>query len=290
MKFMKIVKINILFITILFFSVAHAQETFETTGEIYVNQLFTELQNIISSPSEEYTEQNIHKAMDYSIEILKIAPGSLAAYCTLGQYDFTLAVLFSDKAKEKYKQLKGKYLNDLENYNDNTAERLFFMTLLYEFDPEDDDNYSTNRERCVKVLKKMKDECQSKDYAALALTLLFCRKSEKNYVEEFIQKYPTHSAMPLIELENAMSDNYQESIGKILKLAEKHKEVIMPTGIPFKVDCYSAVSSFYYEMGNKEMAQKYFEKIKKEYPNYIYLHELKEKLTPKLTREQLMGN
>lgn len=286
---MKIVTITILFITIHFFSVAHAQESLETTGEIYVNQLFTELQNIISSPSEEYTEQNIHKAMDYSIEILKIAPGSLAAYCTLGQYDFTLAVLFSDKAKEKYKQLKGKYLNDLENYSDDIAERLIFMILLYEFDPEDDDNYSVNRKRCVEALKKMKDECPNKDYAALALAILLDRRYDK-YNEEFMRRYPSHPAIPLIELGNAMSKNYQESIEKILKLAEKHKDVVMPDGIPFKVDCYSAVSSFYYEIGNKEMAQKYFEKIKKEYPNYIYLHELKEKLTPKLTREQLMGN
>ena len=289
MKFMKIVTITILFITIHFFSVAHAQKTFETTGEIYINQLFTELQNIISSPSEEYTEQNMHKAMDYSIEILKIAPGSLAAYCTLGQYDFTLAVLFSDKAKEKYKQLKGKYLNDLENYNDNTAERLFFMTLLYEFDPEDDDNYSTNRERCVKVLKKMKDECQNKDYAALALAILLNRRYDK-YNEEFMQRYPNHPAIPLVELGNAISENYQESLEKTLKLAEKYKDLVMPDGTPFKIGCYSMLASCYYEIGNKEMAQKYFEKIEKEYPNYIYLHELKEKLTPKLTREQLMGN
>ena len=287
---MKIIKIILTILIITQFSSAvFAQDSTETTGEVYVNQLFTNLQQIISSPSEEYTEQNMHKAMDYSVEILKLAPGSLAAYCTLGQYDFTLKYRFGDKAKEKYKQLKDKYLNEIENFNDDVAEKLIFMTLLYEFDPENDKNYAINRKKCLDVLKKMKDECQNNDYAALALAILLDRKYDK-YNEEFMRRYPNHPAIPLIELGNSMSENYQESIEKILKLAEKHKDVVMPDGIPFKVDCYSAVSSFYYEIGNKEMAQKYFEKIEKEYPNYIYLHELKEKLTPKLTREQLMGN
>lgn len=287
---MKIIKIILtILIIIQFSSVACAQDTIETTVEVHVNQLFTNLQRIISSPLEEYTVQNMHKAMDYSIEILKIAPGTLAAYCTLGQYDFTLKYRFGDKAKEKYKQLKYKYLDDLENFNDDVAERLIFMTLLYEFDPENDKNYAKNRVKCLETLKKMKDECQNKDYAALALAILLDRRHDK-YNEEFMQRYPNHPAIPLIELGNAMSENYQESIEKILKLAEKYKDVIMPDGIPFKVDCYSAVSSFYYEIGNKEMAQKYFEKIEKEHPDYIYLNELKEKLTPKLTREKLMGN
>lgn len=289
MKIAKIIIITALFITLHFFSVAYAQKTLETTDEVNVNQLFMDLQNIINSPSEEYTTQNMHNAMDYSVEILKIAPSSLAAYCALSQYDFTLKFKFSDKAKEKYKQLKEKYLADLENYNDNTAERLFFMTLLYKFDPENDDKYPVNRERCVNVLKKMKNECLNKDYAALALAILLNRRYDK-YNEEFIQKYPSHPAIPLIELGNAMSENYQETAEKTLKLAEKYKDIVMADGKPFKIDCYSVLASCYYELGDEETAQKYYQKIEKECPDYIYLHELKEKLTPKLTREKLMGN
>ncbi len=287
---MNVIKIILtIFIIIQFSSAAYAQNNIATTVEVHINQLFTDIQKIICSPSEDYTTNNMHVALDYSVEVLRIAPGSLAAYCTLGQYDFTLKYRFGDKAKEKYKRLKDKYINEIENFNDDVAEKLIFMTLLYEFDPENDKNYAINRKKCLEALKKMKDECQNKDYAALALAILLDRRYDK-YNEEFIRRYPNHPAIPLIELGNSMSENYQDSIEKILKLAEKHKNVVMPDGIPFKVDCYSAVSSFYYEIGNKEMAHKYFEKIEKEYPNYIYLHELKEKLTPKLTREQLMGN
>jgi len=195
---MKIIKIilTILIIT-QFSSAAFAQDSTETTVEVYVNQLFTNLQQIISSPSEEYTEQNMHKAMDYSVEILKLAPGSLAAYCTLGQYDFTLKYRFGDKAKEKYKQLKDKYLNEIENFNDDVAEKLILMTLLYEFDPENDKNYAINRKKCLDVLKKMKNECQNNDYAALALAILLDRKYDK-YNEEFMRRYPNHPAIPLL--------------------------------------------------------------------------------------------
>jgi len=165
----------------------------------------------------------------------------------------------------EYNELMQKYYSDINNVNVNTAEKLLLMHFMVNdiFGGSVD-----NQEKCYKILIKMKDECNDKNYAALATLELF-QLYPKQYQLEFIKKFPTHPAIPYVELERLMYEIYygDKNINDYDKFIEKYKNLQSPDGWNFKVDCDAALFYTYYRVNNS-IASKYLKILQKECPYY----------------------
>ncbi len=220
--------------------------------------------------------------MDYTVEIIKRNP--VLAYDAV--MSFSIRPHAIKEAYEKYQKLKEKYLNNLDDPDTDAAEKLFFMliTLLYPGEFEYDNSQSVNPkcELCIEGLKKMKDNVTNKDYAALATLVLANERGYENTLNEFLEKYPDHPAVPQVKLNIAsgygLTEEYDKCIVKTEELLKQYGNINEPCGWTFDVTCYEVLCFCYIEKGDKTTAKKYFDLIKQKAPLDPQINYLKREL------------
>ena len=74
---------------------------------------------------------------------------------------------------------------------------------------------------------------------------------------------------------------YEKCIQETNKLIEKYKEIASPFGWKLVMDYYCLIIHCYIEMNDIENAEKYYDLIEKEAPDYYYLHQIKMSLRAK---------
>lgn len=268
MKLLYVFLITIFLIT--FGSVITYANNHNDEYEVLVNQLYKNIMQMTNPPinNEDIIFQNSHNVIKSAYEIIKRRPASLESYLSLialNNDDFN----FNDEAISIYKNFKSKYFQDLENVNKDCAEKLFFIKLYLLFDANvintfPNENYEKNKIKCMDALEKFKNECEDKNYSALATIILFLldHKKEKAYDTYFIDTFPNHTAIPYIKLEvfasKAAKGSYSECISETLKLINEYGNIIVPYGYKFKADCYDLIISCYLAQNDFDKAKQYF--------------------------------
>lgn len=221
-------------------------------------------------------------AIDYAVEIIKRAPESAEAYLTLVALK---RIKTTDKVCWKFESMKDKYFSNLDDPNNDVAEKLVFIRLMFMvfYDFSSVDEVNKNDRKCFDALIRFKDECKDKGLAALATELLFFKKNkEDEYRREFLEKFPGSPAIPYVEMDliaNLWSNNEnQKCIDEALKWCDKYKNLKTPDGYRAVLCAYELISGCYVELKDTENALKYYEMIKSEAPNYSNLYNLKKEI------------
>lgn len=283
LNFMKIINAILIFIilsiSLLLSTYAHAY----SKKDDYINQLYKNYDLIVNTHEEVDTicYDNAHIAFDYSIEILKVAPGSIHAYFVLTDIpNFEI----NEELKNKYYQLRNKYFSQLDDVDNDLAEKLIligFTLSCVEF--VTGEQLKSDVKICNAALIKIKDECKDENYAALALTILFRNEVKAGeYIDDFLKKYPNHPAIPFVELAKIslywVNQQYQNCIEETSKWCIKYKELYKPEDCKAVTNGYNLIVLCYIDMNDPENAQKYYDMIANEYPNYSTLYSLKQQI------------
>lgn len=256
-------------------SFAHANEI----DEIIVNKMYNNIRQFLIPSDNDYengtTFTKVDLAMDYAVEILKKFPCSCEAYSTLAHFRNGVSYSYGN-ALNKYLAMKKKYINSLDDLETDIAEKLLFMAILQRSNPGtsslSSETLKKEHDIAVTGLIKMKDECQNKDYAALATKILFYEKG-LDYEYEFLKKFPNHPAIPFVKLAIATSSicvekDYDKGIDEINKLLEKYSNFMTPDGWKFEIACYEILVLAYAWKKEPENAKKYFDIINQTVPDY----------------------
>lgn len=257
----------------------------QTTNEVEIDKLFEMCGSIVSNKEIE----KLPTLIDYSIQILKYEPNSLRADYTIGFICF--AGSHDEKCmKDKFFELYEKYYANIENTENDMAEKIVVAGLLLcgfsinemTYAETEISNKNGNR-----ILRNIIDNCANKDYAALGMLMLdlgISNDESKELCEKFKSDFPTHKAMPLVDLRllsrkfyYSKPPNYLVFIDEINKLIEKYKNIDSPRGqgvYKITVEYYASILEAYIKLNNINEAQNYFALIKKEAPEYYDLKRL----------------
>ncbi len=266
-----------LFIIFNVFLITFAQAN--ESNEIIANKMYNNIRQFLIPSDNDYengtTFTKVDLAMDYAVEILKKFPYSCEAYSTLAH--FRTGVSYSNgNALNKYIDMKKKYINSLDDLETDIAEKLLFMAILQRSNPGTSnlsgEILKKEHDIAVKGLIKIKDECENKNYAALATKILFYEKGI-DYEYEFLNKFPNHPAIPFVKLGIATNSicvekDYDKGIDEIKKLLEKYSDFETPDGWKFDIACYEILALAYAWKKEPENAKKYYDIIKQTVPNY----------------------
>ncbi len=279
MKNKLILRILTILLIFLFSNVSyvHAQNTTETSVIETYNKalkLFSYLHSI-DRPIED--DKLAVDLIDYGVEIVKKAPRSFEAYTFVIKFQHTS---FSGSLEylDKVDKLKETYLKEIDNFENNLAEKFILMLAINNSSVMHDSfrwswqDKELNREHTsisfntLKKLSKYKD----KDYAILA-TLRFLGLNDTETHDEIIAKFPDHPFIPLVKLSKTDSyffnGNYDEAAEYAIKLSEEYKGIKMPEGYGFELECYEAACSAYLAKEDFNNAEKYLKLIEQAAPD-----------------------
>ncbi len=274
------------------------------SNEVIANKMYNNIRQFLIPSDKDYENGTIFTkvdiAMDYAVEILKKIPYSCEAHNTLAF--FRTGVSYSNgNALNKYLDMKKKYINSLDDLETDIAEKLLFMAILQSSNPGTSslsgESLKKEHDIAVKGLIKIKDECENKDYAALATKILFYEKG-LDYEYEFLNKFPDHPAIPFVKLGIAanficVEKDYDKGIDEINKLLEKYGNFVTPDGWKFEIACYEVLTLAYAWKKEPENAKKYYDIIKQTVPDYPNLSSIAnqiEGVSGKKAIEQLIKN
>ena len=280
MKKIKIILLTASWLILLNFSIVSAQ--IEVKNE--ANELYKNISSImVRGIQYEIKDGKLDVAMDYAIEILKKYPESIEAYYILKK-SFLFNIIFSryPKAYEKFEKWYKLLLNSPDNLNvlddpnvymtEKLMVTIFYYRILYGSDSINDDFFRKKHEKSlISALENMRKNCNNKSYRALATIMLF--DQNRNYEKKFIKNFPHHSIVPLLKLESAVefADNkkYKKAIKEIEKLINTYKDVVLPDGWKFEIECYYELIWIYKYLEDFKKIKKYYMLIKEKAPNYI---------------------
>jgi len=243
---------------------AYAQNTSE---EVSTNELSKDVFNIVMGMNTE----KMDVAVNYSIEIIKTNPWSMDALGAITMFDtYTI-----DKKIEKiYSELKEKYFSTIDDLSTNTAEKLMLMNFYgAAIDVSSPEESKENIKRIIEILKKNKDAINDKKITALITMMLFYdRENTLPYINEFLEKYPDHPAIPLVEL-NKLSIIYkkepQKCIEEIEKWIKKYDNLMSPLGWKLNIFGYDTLLDCYQELNDRENLKKYIKILNNISPSFF---------------------
>lgn len=279
MKKEKIILLITLWFILLNFSIVSAQVKVKNEA----NELYKKVSSImVRDIHSEIKDGKLDVAMDYALEILKKYPESLESYYILEE-SFNFNIRFSDYPKA-YEKLKKWYnlilessdsLSIIDDPNVYTAEKIivtrFFYIVLYGPCDDKNDFFRKKHEKSlILTLENMRKHCKNKSYRALATIMLFSQN--KNYKKIFIKNFPHHAVVPILKLELAVefADNnkYKKAIKEIEKLINTYKDVVLPDGWKFEIECYSKLLWIYSCIDDYKKSKKYYMLIIEKAPNH----------------------
>jgi len=275
----------IIFLLILFLTPSVSMP--QTTNEIDINKLL----NVCYAINENQNFEKMPLVIDYSIEILKKAPNSLNAIITIS-FISTAGSYYKKPMQDKFLELYNKYYPNTENTETDIVEKLVLAELLncgYSINGISENEAKISSKEGKRILQNFIDNCSNKDYSALGILFLACDNSNDESIklyETFMNKFPEHKAMPIVEFRlllekyfyNEVHD-YLKCIDELKKLVEKYKNIDSPlNSVQITAAYYDSISKAYLELGNIGEAKTYLEIIKKETPDYRYLNMLEQKI------------
>lgn len=245
-----------------------------------VNELFAKFDKLVRE------QKSLELAVDYAIEILKNHPASIEAYFVINDLFYIGNDKVSDELMNKYELLKSNHWNDLNNIENNVAEKIVFMNLVFKsfYHYDRFEEAINNNDICDSALRKIKTDCSNKLYAMLATVTLFKnRKTRNEEIKYFIQNFPDHPAIFYAEymlnvltcLENKEPQKGLEQANIYLK---KYGEINTPRNYKFKYEAYSAMVSFYIQLKDQENAHLYYNLILKGCPGHYDMPGLREEM------------
>jgi len=252
--------------------------------EISINELYKQYCLIAKTSIEinPIIKEKSDVAIDYAVEIIKRAPESVEAYLTLVAL---VKIKTTDKVCHKFESMKDKYFSILDDPNNDVAEKLVFIRMMFMvfYDFSSVDEVNKNDIKCFDALIRFKDECKDKGLAALATQLLFYKKNkEDEYRKEFLEKFSENLAIPYVEMDliaNLWANNEnQKCIDEALKWCQKYNNLKTPDGYRAVLCAYELISGCYVELKDPENALKYYNMIKSEAPDYSNLYDLKKEI------------
>ena len=283
----KLIYLIVLFYTLNCFAIAYAKSN---NYEVELAPLFREYCKIIKdekTTNEFEKNSNTYIAIDLLNDVLHNYPGTLTLYKMI---DYIGHVKFWEndkKLKEKYLLIKEKYINTLNDPNNDISDKMLFIILANHVDYI----YTNNEEEskkilklCVECLKKIKDECSNIDYQAIALYCLL--STSTTYNNEILDKFSDHPIRLIAEKNAITYKYYYESnydrhllIEELKKFGEEHKAVIIPGGWKYEIENYDNIFWNYgIYLKEYENAKKYLNLIEEKAPDYYRLTELKKLL------------
>lgn len=266
---------------------------YSQTIETDINKTYKEFQSLaykIKDSKEGYKYNNqSHKFIEYAVDIVKKSPASSEAFYTLITFPKSLKFV-TDESENIYQQFKEKYLNNLNDPDTDSAEKIVFMkfTLLYPLNLDrliNTDEIKNKMNLCYEGLKKMAVDCKNSDYRALATMVL--ASSNPEYRQKFIENFPNHPCVSEIKLNLIIHENYthntnyEKTIEEANKLLTEYKDITLPDGWKFEISCYELIAVCYIKLDNIENARKYIAIIEKDAPSNSQLYMLRELITKK---------
>lgn len=255
--------ILILFFILILTGHANAQETSEVSTSALIKDVFS-----ITAGAD---SEKMDVAVDYSIEILKRNPWSIEAHNTI-----TMLRLFNitKKVEKKYYQLKEKYFSTIDDLSTDTAEKLMLLSLWGSaIDVSSPEEAKNNLNRIIEILKKNKEIISDKKCSSLIIImLLYDRENMLSYLNEFLEKYPDHPAIPIVELNKLTilnRKNPKKCIEEIENWQKKYANIISPLGWKLNVSGYTALLDCYFELNDMENLKKYVEILNDISPNFF---------------------
>jgi len=258
-----------------------------TTNENEVNTMFRECIKIICAPEEtsDISFTQSHIALGYAIEIIKKSPDSLESYHIINIFN---DMKFNDESMKKYNELKDKYANQLNDIIKDLPEKIIFVNLLLATaitkglpEIKEYDN------KCYAFLIKVRNECQDKRYAAIATQKLFFTKNEDENTTYFLDNFPTHPAIYLVEFckiqKNLINNEPGKCIAELNKWMIKYKDYNTPFGWRAIMHAYKLLIVCYITMDDFENAKKYYDILETGAPDYPDLYTLKKFVDKKVT-------
>ena len=236
------------------------------------------------------TNTNMPEIVDYSVEIFKKAPNSLASYYDVGCVAFASSIMeINEKLKTIFKDLYDKYFDSLNDANSDIISKIVLSQFLfsgYSINEMNETEMELSYQKGKESLQNIQKNCKNKNYSALAALFLITRLSNEETLincEQFIKYYPDHKAIPLIEAKiinekyyfSTETKDYSECIKNLKILVEKYQYINSPHGnYKLVLDFYVYIIRSYIKLKDKDNAQKYLELIKNEAKNYYRLKQI----------------
>ena len=102
--------------------------------------------------------------------------------------------------------------------------------------------------------------------------LFYDRQNVLSYIDEFLEKYPDHPAVPPIEL-NKITIIYkkepQKCIEEIEKWMKKYDNLMSPLGYKLNITAYGSLLGCYFELDDKENLKKCIKILNDINPNFL---------------------
>ena len=242
------------FWSVLFCCPVYAQNSYDAA----INPKLKDIYEIVNTP---IYEKN-YLVIDYAIEVLKKDLGSIDCY-------FALSGLKNIKIDEKnlinkYTDLKNKYFSDIDNLDDDFAEKVVLISIW-----EDAEN-TVNR--IIDILTKNLESSKDRKKAAIINLMLTHDKNKTMfYVEKFLKNFSDHPAVPFINLWKYKVDKKESAsyINEVNEWIKKYGELYTPLGWKYKVDGYFDLANHYIEIKEYDKSKDMIKKIINESKDYL---------------------
>ncbi len=251
------------FWSVLFCFPVYAQNSYEET----INLKLKDIYEIVNTP---IYEKN-YLVIDYAIEVLKKDLGSIDCY-------FALSGLKNIKIDDKnlinkYTNLKNKYFGDIDNLDDDFAEKIVLISILGSgIDAQTDEDAEATVNRIIDILTKNLDSIKDRKKAAIINLMLTHDKNKTMfYVEKFSKNFSDHPAVPFIYLWKYKADKKDSTsyINEVNEWIKKYGELYTPLGWKYKLDGYFDLANHYIEIKEYENSKDMIKKIINESKDYL---------------------
>lgn len=257
---------NLIFL--IFFSFVFCQSSYaQTTSAITINPILKDLYIIVNTPIDEKN----YLVIDYAIEILQKDLSSIDCYFALsGLKNINID---DKKTVEKFKELKDKYFDSIDDLEKNFAEKVVLISLWGGgIETDNDEAMAAAVNRIVDILAKNLESCKDKKKAAIInLMLTHDKKNTLFYVDKFLKDFGNHPAAPFIYLwkYEAQKEDSSDYINNVNEWIKKYGELYTPFGWKYKIDGYFDLVNHYIEIKEYNTAKDITKKIIKEAPGYL---------------------
>jgi len=251
------------FWSVLFCCPVYAQNSYDAA----INPKLKDIYEIVNTP---IYEKN-YLVIDYAIEVLKKDLGSIDCY-------FALSGLKNIKIDEKnlinkYTDLKNKYFSDIDNLDDDFAEKVVLISIWGSgIDAQTDEDAENTVNRIIDILTKNLESSKDRKKAAIINLMLTHDKNKTMfYVEKFLKNFSDHPAVPFINLWKYKVDKKESAsyINEVNEWIKKYGELYTPLGWKYKVDGYFDLANHYIEIKEYDKSKDMIKKIINESKDYL---------------------
>lgn len=250
----------------------------EENNKLYKNCMKILTERYPSNISESEKWKNISSAISGAVEIIKFDPKSLEAMCVINAINDCHNWSNDCYFETMYKNWHNKFLDKNEDVENDLPEKIIFLTTAKVAEGafiKSDYILQSNTTKIFNYLRKIKDECSNKDFAALALWSLVGSNSDKKYHIEFLDKFPRNPANIFVKLDLIFSEgSIDDQIEKINLLSKKYGQSKLPDGWNFETECNYAIGFLYAYKKDFESAKHYLSLVKEKAPNYYMIKDL----------------